>query len=88
MYNDVLKKWRDKAGMTQWEFANKLSLSVSTYASYETGKVSPGYKAVVNIIASGYDVSELFAEEIAAAKKRKEELDKRKKDLRKMWAIA
>lgn len=49
MLSEVIKITRQKAFLSQEEFANELSVSVSTINRWETGKVKPNLTAMKNL---------------------------------------
>lgn len=56
MLCDRLKERRTKLNLTQKEVAEKLKISQSTYAGYESGKSQPGLDMLIKI-ADIYDTS-------------------------------
>ena len=54
-----IKDLREKAGMTQTELAEKLSLSKSVISAYEKGIRNPSFK-VLPLIAKIFNVTELY----------------------------
>lgn len=50
-FGSQLKKARQNKGFSQNQLAQKLGLSVSTYANYEQGRRFPDYDDMVNIIS-------------------------------------
>lgn len=45
----TLKKIREKNGLTQEQFADKIGVKRTTYISYETSKTSPGFELIEKI---------------------------------------
>ncbi len=59
----TLKKIREKNGLTQEQFADKIGIKRTTYISYETSKTSPGFD-LIEKIAEVFGVSLLeFSED-------------------------
>lgn len=59
----TLKKIREKNGLTQEQFADKIGVKRTTYISYENSKTSPGFE-LIEKIAEIFGVSLLdFSEE-------------------------
>lgn len=63
MLSETLKRTRQKAFLSQEEFATELKVSVSTINRWETGKVKPNLTAMKSI-KSFCSVHELPYEEI------------------------
>lgn len=57
--NERIKKLRKALGLTQQEFADKLSIKRNTVATYESGKSNPSDAAVI-LICKTFDVSETW----------------------------
>ena len=53
---NTLRKLRERNGMTQEQFADKIGVKRTTYISYETSKTSPAF-SLVKKIAEIFDVS-------------------------------
>ena len=49
MLSDIIKMTRQKAFLSQEEFASELKVSVSTINRWETGKVRPNLTAMKNL---------------------------------------
>ncbi len=59
----TLKKIREKNGLTQEQFADRIGVKRTTYISYESSKTSPGFE-LIEKIAEIFDISLLaFSEE-------------------------
>lgn len=59
----TLKKIREKNGLTQEQFADKIGVKRTTYISYENSKTSPGFE-LIEKIAQIFDIPLLaFSEE-------------------------
>lgn len=59
----TLKKIREKNGLTQEQFADRIGVKRTTYISYESSKTSPGFE-LIEKIAQIFDIPLLaFAEE-------------------------
>ena len=59
----TLKKIREKNGLTQEQFADKIGIKRTTYISYESSKTSPGFE-LIEKIAEVFGVSLLeFSED-------------------------
>lgn len=43
----TLKELRNKLGVTQWEFAKKINVSVSQYSLYENGQAVPDVEDMI-----------------------------------------
>jgi transcriptional regulator with XRE-family HTH domain len=56
-FADRIRKIRDTTGMTQKEFAVKIGVKASTYATYETGRNQPRFKDVFALAARVEEVS-------------------------------
>lgn len=46
----TLKKIREKHGLTQEQFADKIDVKRTTYISYEKSKTTPGFKVIEKIV--------------------------------------
>lgn len=55
-FNECLKMYRARAGMTQFELANRLMVSPATISKYEVGSVSPDINTLV-YLASIFNIS-------------------------------
>lgn len=56
---EILKKLRKEKGMTQTEFAEKINMSRSAYAKYETGENEPtleNLKRIADFYGCGLDL--------------------------------
>ena len=55
-FNECLKIYRQRAGLTQFELANKIDVSPATISKYEVGSVSPDINTLI-YLASIFNVS-------------------------------
>lgn len=69
MYGEILKKWRTELGMSQTKFAVYCKFNPRSYNHYEEERNMPSALALIQLAARGYDLNELFADEIAYQKK-------------------
>lgn len=63
-FNELLKKARVSAGLTQQQIANRVGITKSTYCGYETGKRNPDPPRIAQLAAAiGVSPNTFFADE-------------------------
>lgn len=61
---ETLKKIREKSGLTQEQFADRIGVKRTTYISYETSKTNPEFVLVAKIAEMfGVELQDFFDEE-------------------------
>lgn len=56
-FADRIRKARNEAGLDQKEFAQRIGVKASTYATYETGRNEPRFRDVFDLAKRVEDVS-------------------------------